>query len=290
MIELTEWLMSIEHLANKFYTSAADSFGADPSLRKFLQHLADDEADHYHIMSSAVQYLRSQPARSPRIIVDTSLMNKIETPIREGLRQIQGKNFCKEEILALTIKSERSEWNDLFYYVLNTLKEEDRIFESAANRIDHHLRYVEHYLRSIEYGQERLTELLHIPYAKKLKTLIVDDERPIATLLTQVLDDICEPIVASNGQEALEKIKGNSFDLVISDVDMPLIDGFELYQQASTYFDRPQDAFLFHTGGLTEESRRFFTENNLDFIQKPSSIMEIRQMVKDKTNLNVLSE
>ena len=61
------------------------------------------------------------------------------------------------------------------------------------------------------------------------KILIVDDERNIRLLLTEVLSekgfDVTE---AKDGQESLEKMEDNNFDLVITDVHMPRLDGIAM--------------------------------------------------------------
>ena len=165
---------------------------------------------------------------------------------------------------------------------LDTLKEEDRVFEHAASRIHNHLRDIEHYLNSSEYGREKLKLFTKLPYAKKEKILIVDDELPILQLLSALLEDICDIDLAVNGAEALEKIKTTSYDLVISDLDMPVMNGLELYRNAATLMRRPSENFLFHTGNLTDESRTFFIANAISFMTKPSSIMQIKNAVLAK--------
>jgi two-component system, OmpR family, alkaline phosphatase synthesis response regulator PhoP len=66
--------------------------------------------------------------------------------------------------------------------------------------------------------------------AKKL--LIVDDEPHIRLLLEQTLEDLedegVELLTASNGEEALEKIKAERPDLVFLDVMMPKMNGFDV--------------------------------------------------------------
>ncbi len=285
MIALTEWLMSIEHLANEFYCAAADYYAEDPPLNNFLQHIADDEADHYHIMSSAAHYLRTQSPRESGILVDKSIMEKIEAPFRYGLAELEQGTITKEKVLALTVDSETSEWNDIFHYVLNTLKTEERIFEAAANRIDHHVQHIENFLRKSGYAKEKLEELTRIPYEKKRKVLVVDDEEPVATVVARMLDEICETDLAGDGQVALGKIKNNVYDLIISDVDMPKLNGVELYKKAHAYFLRPQEAFIFHSGLLGKEESTFFAKHNLKVMQKPSSVMEIREAVMARFHL-----
>ena len=64
------------------------------------------------------------------------------------------------------------------------------------------------------------------------KILIAEDERPIAKALELKLKhEGYEVGVAFNGVEALESLKADAFDLVLIDIMMPEMDGFELLQK-----------------------------------------------------------
>lgn len=62
------------------------------------------------------------------------------------------------------------------------------------------------------------------------RILVVDDDSVIRELLVEVLEDESghDVIVASNGQEALDKLDQTSIDAVVCDINMPVMDGFEL--------------------------------------------------------------
>lgn len=57
--------------------------------------------------------------------------------------------------------------------------------------------------------------------------MIADDERFIQELVTEALTGSCRVIVANDGEEALEKLAETSCDLLIVDVEMPRLDGYE---------------------------------------------------------------
>jgi CheY-like chemotaxis protein len=58
------------------------------------------------------------------------------------------------------------------------------------------------------------------------KILIVDDNRASRDLLRAILKSVCSDIVeAKNGQEALDLIQQDRPDLVLLDIDMPVLDG-----------------------------------------------------------------
>jgi serine phosphatase RsbU (regulator of sigma subunit) len=66
----------------------------------------------------------------------------------------------------------------------------------------------------------------------KPKILIVDDEPFNVDYLEQELEELnCETIAAVNGQDALDKVRAESPDLILLDIMMPVMDGFEMLRQ-----------------------------------------------------------
>ncbi len=62
--------------------------------------------------------------------------------------------------------------------------------------------------------------------------LLVDDDAAIRVLISEFLNLGCYTVVtAANGQEALNHYQNNKPGLLITDIDMPLINGLELIQQ-----------------------------------------------------------
>ena len=67
------------------------------------------------------------------------------------------------------------------------------------------------------------------------KILVVDDERGIRYLLSDILSDAgFEVSVAKDGQESLDQLEDNRFDLVITDINMPRLDGIEMLKRMKT--------------------------------------------------------
>ena len=82
-----------------------------------------------------------------------------------------------------------------------------------------------------------------------LRLLIVDDDPEIALTLAEMLEPDGHAIdIAENGAEALERLEDQSYDLIISDLRMPELDGPGLYRELGARFPEMQRRIFFVTG------------------------------------------
>ncbi|MBI2919688.1 MAG: sigma-54-dependent Fis family transcriptional regulator [Planctomycetes bacterium] len=101
------------------------------------------------------------------------------------------------------------------------------------------------------------------------RILIVDDEEPIRKTVAQTLaGEKHESAGAATGREALEKLDGESFDLVLSDLKRPGMDGLELL---AAIRDKGLDVpvVMMSGHGAVEDAVLATKRGALDFIQKP---------------------
>jgi PAS domain S-box-containing protein len=98
------------------------------------------------------------------------------------------------------------------------------------------------------------------PRLRGLRILVVDDDQGISRTLQEMLEaDGCTVDVAEDGERALEILADAPFDLVLSDVVMPRMDGYELYHQVQKkYPDTPvlmMTAFHYDKDHIIKRSR-----------------------------------
>lgn len=103
------------------------------------------------------------------------------------------------------------------------------------------------------------------------KILVVDDERDLRELITLFLKrEDFEVDNAADGKEAFEKIQAQRPDLVISDIRMPIWDGFELMKRVSSDLTPPRLPMLFISGYTDgRESVLKGNANYAGFLAKP---------------------
>ena len=125
---------------------------------------------------------------------------------------------------------------------------------------------------------------------KSKPILIVDDERNIRLTLSQALETLdVETETASNGEEALTKLKEKEFGLVLLDLHMPGVQGMEVLRQLREI--RPDIRVIiitaYGTVGLAVDAMRL---GAVDFVQKPCIPDEIREIVARVMNREKLDE
>ncbi len=114
------------------------------------------------------------------------------------------------------------------------------------------------------------------------RILVVEDELRVALLLAEVLEaEGYEVETVANGLLALEKIEEHDYDLILSDLRMPELDGLGLYRE----LERRQPtllARLLFVSGTTEqpEYRNFLAETAVPVLSKPFSLVDLQQVTR----------
>jgi signal transduction histidine kinase/DNA-binding response OmpR family regulator len=117
-----------------------------------------------------------------------------------------------------------------------------------------------------------------------MKTLIVDDNDVNLYLLRSLLVGNGHSVIeASNGEKALEELQGNAFDLIISDILMPGMDGFSFCREVKKHPDWLKIPFIFYTATYTgPQDEEFSREIGADrFVIKPCEPDELLRIIED---------
>jgi two-component system response regulator PilR (NtrC family) len=118
--------------------------------------------------------------------------------------------------------------------------------------------------------------------------MVVDDEENIREVLSNYLETLgYEVVTASDGQNALEKFEPGAFDLIVSDLLMPNIDGLELLRKVR---EKDRDVvFLMITGYPSIETAvEAIKKGAYDYITKPFHMEDVKIRIErsfEKKNL-----
>ena len=102
--------------------------------------------------------------------------------------------------------------------------------------------------------------------------LLIDDNEEILEFLEHELTEKYTVIKALNGQDALTVLKGDAIQLIICDIMMPVMDGFELCKIVKTSFEYSHIPIILLTARNTMQSKIEGLELGADaYIEKPFS-------------------
>lgn len=107
--------------------------------------------------------------------------------------------------------------------------------------------------------------------------LVVDDEQHLRDLIAQTLDAYQVSTVC-NGREAIDRLKRESFALVITDLMMPCADGFAVLD-AARHCDHPVQVLVLTGYPSAETERRCLDLGCSGFISKPFDVGSLRAQV-----------
>ena len=130
-----------------------------------------------------------------------------------------------------------------------------------------------------------------IPQEKKghvvingLKVLVAEDERVNSTMLSTLLRKHgMEVTCVENGKEALDTLQENSFDLILMDIQMPVMDGLAatkvIRAANSAYNDIPIIAITAHA--MSGDRDRFLSQGFSGYISKPVEIEDLMKTIQE---------
>ena len=115
------------------------------------------------------------------------------------------------------------------------------------------------------------------------RILIVDDEVEIRETLAEILTAARHRVdTVASGREALERMAATSYDVVLTDIRMPDLDGRALYHEIERRWPGQGARVVFVTGDtLTTASREFVAECGRPVIEKPFLPSEVRRVVAE---------
>ena len=120
-----------------------------------------------------------------------------------------------------------------------------------------------------------------------MKILVVDDNAENIFLLdTWLKENGYEVVSTANGAEALDKLHTEEFGLIISDILMPVMDGFQLCKKVNSDDKLNSIPFVFCTASFTDEQdEEFALQLGADrFIRKPFDMTELMAIIENLCN------
>ena len=115
------------------------------------------------------------------------------------------------------------------------------------------------------------------------QVLVIDDEAALAEVVAAALTDAGFRVDrASNGEEALERVSQQPYDLIICDLKMPRVDGPTFYRKVTETMPSLSTKFVFVTGDVAgTDAEPFLAETGCRWLAKPFRLMDLLRLVRE---------
>jgi PAS domain S-box-containing protein len=116
---------------------------------------------------------------------------------------------------------------------------------------------------------------------KGVRVLCVEDQRINQKVINLMLSHAqCEITLAKNGKEAIEQMENNKFDIILLDMVMPVMDGFETLSVMKQKFKKRPPVIALSANVLEEDREKYFLAGVDDYISKPINATELYEKIE----------
>jgi len=276
MIETVQWIESVERLAADFYAKAAEKFGNDETLAAFLGKLHEDEELHAEMMQRIAELISGDKA-PPRSVVKLTpeTREQVEAPLRALASRLDAGDATRKELWEGVARIELNEWNDVFLYVVELFRERSPELERMTARMQAHIARIEHFLHDLSPEERPTLDVAALPKVWEGKYLVVEDNPVVREFIANVLMHKGFVHAASNGSDGLDMLRRHFFNVIVSDIEMPVMNGVRFYKEAVAEDARWKGHFLFMTFDLAPDREKFLNEEGIPCLLKPFDPREL---------------
>lgn len=230
-------------------------------------------------------------------ILDLQMPNMDGASLAQHLRQFPQGNDLPIILLSSGLVLETDDLS-LFQMVLNKPVRQSLLFETLANLFqcsgdiaDHQLQFsLDGLPEFIEATQldSSLTEENVTKLQPPLQIVLAEDNLINQKVAQQMLNNLGYPVaIANNGQEVIEALMQKNYDLVLMDVQMPVMDGLIACRQIrQTLPPERQPRIVAMTANAMASDRQDCLDAGMDdHISKPIAISQLRKVLQDTSAL-----
>jgi CheY-like chemotaxis protein len=111
--------------------------------------------------------------------------------------------------------------------------------------------------------------------------LLVDDDALVLSVVREMLEaDEHRVEMATNGLEALQRIERGTYDLIMTDIRMPGLDGIGLYRAVVSRWPELRDKIMFIATPRDDDATRdFLAKTAVTYLAKPFGLNDLRRVV-----------
>ena len=282
MRDLIRYLADFECTAGNLYADAAAYFDSDPALSSFLKDLEQDEISHYDMMNRIDDMISDRlEGFHLDILISRKTQEQLEAHVLKFRERLSNGTLNEAALFNILVDIEYSEWNDMFIYIIDTMKDLSLEFQHTAALLEAHKRKIEKCLEERPGMGQILNRLKEIRHVWDERVLIIDDDPALLKLFYSFLRKRYGVDSAMDGNEALRKLTSQYYDVIVSDITLPGLSGIEVYREAVKRDQTITRRFIFFTGDLSPEYKKFFEQEGLEYLYKPVSLEVIEEKIQE---------
>jgi CheY-like chemotaxis protein len=284
--DIVDWLRQTEERIGQLYGAAAKVCSHDASLSTFLGQLAEDERLHTEFMSGMwenLQGAKKEPVL--RIVLDHETRRQVEGLFERFQRVLVKASIPRRDVMEYVARIESSELNPVFLYVADEYRKASPEGERMTGEIQGHLLRIQSFIEALPKNQRPSIDVCTLPSVGELRFLVVDDYGPVRRLMASLLSRRGLVDTADDGQEGLERLRGHFHNGVVTDIQMPGMDGLDFYKRAVEYDGTLKRRFLFCSGDVDSKATDYLRRNNLPLLKKPFGLQDFRGAVEKLLSL-----
>lgn len=117
-----------------------------------------------------------------------------------------------------------------------------------------------------------------------LRIMVVDDEEDLRDIMYSILSRICQHVVVwESGDKALNYLEKNAVDVILSDIKMPKMNGFQFFNKVRDLKRENPPTFIFISGGIEmdPDQEKIVTTEADGFWTKPFQLDDLQEKLKD---------
>ncbi|KAF5420443.1 MAG: response regulator [Candidatus Methanomarinus sp.] len=135
-------------------------------------------------------------------------------------------------------------------------------------------------------------DITNVPSEKKIKVLIVDDDKNVLTIIREALGyEPFEILEAENGKEALGMAFTHSPDILVMDIMMPHMDGYQVCKELKKHeYTKTIPIIILSAKSSVDDKLKAMNLNINDYIVKPFDPRELKARIKMVLNQSMHTE
>jgi len=264
-----------------FYEKCLNYFGDEKELSIFLEKLISAKQIQIDLLKEVCEVLKKDTQIKSQIIIDEEISCAVKDAIQANLEKLDEHRLSSDDLIVSVIAVETSFWNEIFLYLIGFVKDKSVDNNEALMMIRRIERDIRKFVKSLPNAGKYFTKTSILPQIWRDKILVVDDDPVIRYLFEKFLEDDWDVFTAADGREALECLAKNYFDIIISDISMPIMSGLKFFREAIKIKTKLARKIIFVTGACQLDEEAYIAQRQIKMLYKPISIKELKDVIQE---------